>query len=425
VAIANDDTVKLVILLALPMTPISIFRVWFLGLLSLCIIAGAIYLGYEWQQRSWGWDPILQVSTFSPHFGVNEETMIFAGAAILGVFALAGGTITKGVLRVSARAQSPGEPDPREAPTPREAIRLRRPDGSEIQVNFYGPEDGIPIVLTHGWGLNSNEWNYLKKELSNEFRLITWDLPGLGRSTRPRNRDYSVEKFASDLKTVLELAGNKPAILLGHSIGGMITLTFCRLFPEELKRRVAGLVLTHTTPTDPIRTTSGAAFFTAIEKPVLVPLMYLTMVLSPLVWLMNWLSYWNGSLHLSTKRSSFGGTETWEQIDFAASFQPIASPAVLARGMLGMMRYDARETLGEIPVPALVVAGSRDSTTKPRASDQISAGIFTSQLITLDPAKHLGLIEHHAKYARIVREFSHTVQPKIPVTVLLPTATAG
>jgi pimeloyl-ACP methyl ester carboxylesterase len=209
---------------------------------------------------------------------------------------------------------------------------------------------------------------------------------------------------------VLALAGDKPAILLGHSIGGMIILTFCRLFPAALGNRVTALVLTNTTPTNPVRTTSGAAFFTAIEKPVLVPLMYLTIALSPLVWLMNWLSYRNGSAHLMNKRSSFGGTVTWEQVEFATAFQPQASPAVLARGMLGMMRYDAIATLPEISIPTLVIAGDKDSTTKPEASERIRAGVSKARLLTLTPAKHLGLIEHHAKYAKAVREFGEATQ---------------
>ena len=276
-------------------------------------------------------------------------------------------------------ADKPGkgdaDADPRTAPNATSQQRLRRPDGSELQIEFYGPEDGTPIVLTHGWGLDSREWNYLKRELSDRFRLIVWDEPGLGKSTPPTNRDYSLENLARDLEAVLALAGDKPAILLGHSIGGMITLTFCRLFPSALGSRVVGLVLTHTTPTNPVRTTSGAAFYTAIEKPVLMPLMYLTIALSPLVWLMNWLSYLNGSAHLMNKLSSFGGTETWEHIDFATKFQPQASPAVLARGMLGMMRYDATKTLAAISVPTLVVAGDRDSTTKPEASERICASV--------------------------------------------------
>jgi pimeloyl-ACP methyl ester carboxylesterase len=141
--------------------------------------------------------------------------------------------------------------------------------------------------------------------------------------------------------------------------------------------------------------------------------MYLTIALSPLVWLMNWLSYLNGSAHLSTKQSSFGGTETWEQIDFFTRFQPEASPAVMARGMLGMMRYDATQTLARISVPTLVVAGDGDSVTKPEASERIRSGIPTARLITLAPAKHLGLIEHHIRYAEVVREFAYATQAQM------------
>jgi pimeloyl-ACP methyl ester carboxylesterase len=395
------------------MIPIFILQTWLLGLLSLGVVGGAIYLAYAWQQRSWGWDPVLQQWVFAPDFGWNQETMLFAAAIILTLAAFAGGLIVKAILRLTKPGKVDADSDARKTPTPRSHQRLRRPNGSELQVEFYGPEDGIPIILTHGWGLDSREWNYLKKELSDRFRLIVWDEPGLGKSTRPTNRDYNLENLARDLQAVLALAGDKPAILLGHSIGGMITLTFCDLFPALLGSRVIGLVLTHTTPTNPVRTTSGGGFFTAIEKPVLVPLMYLTIALSPFVWLMTWLSYLNGSAHLSTKQSSFAGTETWEQIDFFTSFQPQASPAVMARGMLGMMRYNATQVLARIPVPTLVVAGDRDGVTKPEASERIHAGIPGARLVTLAPAKHLGLIEHHTRYADLVREFVYAAQAEM------------
>jgi pimeloyl-ACP methyl ester carboxylesterase len=388
------------------MIPVFILQIWLLGLLSLGVVAGAVYLAYEWQHRSWGWDPLLQRWVFAPDFGWNQETMLFVAAVVLTVIALAGGPLVKAILRLTKPSKG-GADDVRKTPTPKSHQRLRRPDGSELQVEFYGPENGIPIILTHGWGLDSREWNYLKKDLSDGFRLIAWDEPGLGKSNPPTNRDYDLTNLARHLEAVLALAGEKPAILLGHSIGGMITLTFCDLFPALLGSRVIGLVLTHTTPTNPVRTTSGGAFFTAIEKPVLVPLMYLTIALSPLVWLMNWLSYLNGSAHLSTKQSSFAGRESWEQIDFFTSFQPQASPAVMARGMLGMIRYNATQALARITVPTLVIAGDRDGVTKPEASERIRSGIPQARLITLSPAKHLGLIEHHIRYADVVREFAY------------------
>ena len=59
------------------MIPISIFHTWLPGLLSFGMI-GVIFRGHEWQQRSWGWDPVLQKSVFGPNFGSNEETAFFA-----------------------------------------------------------------------------------------------------------------------------------------------------------------------------------------------------------------------------------------------------------------------------------------------------------------------------------------------------------
>lgn len=394
------------------MIPIFIFQIWFLSLLSAGLVGGMIYLAHEWQQRSWRWDEALQRSVFAPDFGANEDTLIFAGALLLLFLILMGGSLIKAILLLACRRRHTGEPLLSDSPTPTSRQCLQRPDGSELMVEFYGRPDGIPIVLTHGWGMTSSNWNYLKHSLADRFRIVVWDEPGLGESTRPSNRDYSLENLAVDLKAVLDLTGDRASILVGHSIGGMITLTFCRLFPAELGHRIAGLVLTHTTPVDPVRTTSGAAFYRLIERPVLMPMMYVTMALSPLFRLMNWLSYRNGSAHVMTKLGSFAGHETWDQIEQVTRLQTQASPAVIARGMLGMMRYDAAKVLEDIPLPTLVVAGDRDTTTKPEASEWIHSGIPTSRLLKLTPAKHYGFLEHHDQYAVAVREFSHEALSK-------------
>jgi pimeloyl-ACP methyl ester carboxylesterase len=149
-----------------------------------------------------------------------------------------------------------------------------------------------------------------------------------------------------------------------------------------------------------------AGLLTALERPVIVPLLHLTIWLSPLIWLSNVMSYLNGSAVLSTKSSGFAGTETWEELDFVARFQLQASPAVMARGMLGMLRYDATAVLKDINVPALVLAGDRDSVCKPEASERMRRDIPGAQLTHLVPAKHMGLIEHHTRFAEIVKTFA-------------------
>ena len=85
-----------------------------------------------------------------------------------------------------------------------------------------------------GWDLDATAWFYEKKHLASAFRLVLWDLPGLGLSSQPHDRAYSIERFAHSLKRLVDVAsGNPPVILVGHSIGGMTLLTFCRLFPKR------------------------------------------------------------------------------------------------------------------------------------------------------------------------------------------------
>jgi pimeloyl-ACP methyl ester carboxylesterase len=321
------------------MIPTSIFRVWLVGLFSCLLVGIGLYAGHEWYRRAWGYDFERRQSYFDPHLGVNLPTLLLAGAVGLLVWALLGRLLVRALFNLWAQAEGADGSLPAPSPEAQGAVAswLARPDGSELHVERYGPQDAPPIILTHGWGADRSEWDYLRRDLGSRFQLIVWDLPGLGRSRPPANHDYGLENLAGDLEAVLALAGERPAVLLGHSIGGMITLTFCGLFPQELGTRVAGLALVQTTHTNPVRTTTLAGLLTALERPVLVPLLGLTMGLAPLVWLMNQLSYLNGSAHLSTLRSGFAGNETWEQVERMTRLGVNAWPAVLARGMLGMI----------------------------------------------------------------------------------------
>jgi hypothetical protein len=134
------------------MIPTFILQTWLLGLLSLGIIGGAVYFAHEWQQRSWVWDPVLERWFFAPDFGSNDTMLLFIAVGLI-VLALAGGTIVQAILRLTARGAADAKADPRRTPKARSQQRLSRPDGSELQIEFYGPEDGTPIVAYPRLGL--------------------------------------------------------------------------------------------------------------------------------------------------------------------------------------------------------------------------------------------------------------------------------
>ena len=93
------------------------------------------------------------------------------------------------------------------------------------------------------------------------------------------------------------------------------------------------------------------------------------------------------------------------RLNFAASFTPYASPAVLARGGLGMLRCDSTNTLPAINIPVLLIAGDNDPLTTAEANETMRRALPNAKLRTMQPAKHFGLIEYDLEFANAVSDF--------------------
>ena len=119
--------------------------------------------------------------------------------------------------------------------------RLITYKNKSIHYSVFGK--GSAVVLVHGFGEDGNVWNELIKELQKNFLIIVPDLPGSGKSEM-LDRDISIEDHAEVIKTILdkELSKVSPtggdlegAVMIGHSMGGYITLAFAEKYPELLK----------------------------------------------------------------------------------------------------------------------------------------------------------------------------------------------
>lgn len=274
--------------------------------------------------------------------------------------------------------------------------------GSTLYVETHGPAGAPVILFTHGWGLDSTIWSYAKADLSDRFRVVLWDLPGLGRS-RPATPDaISLESFAEDLAGLVR-ALPRPVVLVGHSIGGMTIQTLLRDHPGLLDR-LAGVVLLNTTYTNPLRTMILAPALTALRRPVLEPLMRLVIWLRPLVWLSQWQGYMSGSAHLA-HRFGFGRHPTRSQLDHSALLATRNSPAAQARGNLAMFRWDATGAVAGRKPPLLVIGGDRDIVTKPEASAAI-AETGGGRLEMVDGVNHMGFLERAEVYNRLIGDFA-------------------
>jgi len=420
--------------------PFGLIRMWITGLLAVAMLVGVVLLARYWYQNLPDPRPgPLSVPADGspppepappPSFGervaawrpaADWPTAALAGALLLTAFSLGGGRASAWLL-MPKRGESPRREHPGDA------RRVTRPDGTDLHVEVSGNPGGPTVVLTHGWGADATEWYYLRKQLGARYRLVAWDLPGLGQSKAPADGNYALDKLAADLKAVVDAAGAGGRVaLLGHSIGGMITLTYAKNYPEDVYDRVAGLVLVHTTHTNPVKTTQGSSILLPLQKPVIEPLAHLMIGLSPVVRLMNVLSYWNGSMHWSNYKNTFSWAGTYGQVDFVSRYALGMSPAVYARGVLGMLRtYHATDALPGVKAPVLVVAAEQDKVCKPQASRDINVAVPDGTLASLSPAGHMGLLSSHEEFGRAVEAFLDRCHGRSPAPApSAPLVTAG
>ena len=91
-----------------------------------------------------------------------------------------------------------------------------------------------PLVLLHGFMENTTIWDEMEAHLSKDFTLIKIDLPGHGKS-KVYQEIHTVELMAEKVKEVIDALKLEKINLLGHSLGGYVSLAFAEKFPEILE----------------------------------------------------------------------------------------------------------------------------------------------------------------------------------------------
>lgn len=105
-------------------------------------------------------------------------------------------------------------------PVSKTASTITTRDGVEIYYKDWGPRNGQPVVLSHGWPLNADSWESAAFFLANNgFRVITHDRRGHGRSSQPWEGN-DMDHYADDLAQVIEALNLNNIILAGFSTGG-------------------------------------------------------------------------------------------------------------------------------------------------------------------------------------------------------------
>jgi pimeloyl-ACP methyl ester carboxylesterase/CRP-like cAMP-binding protein len=111
-------------------------------------------------------------------------------------------------------------------------------DNQQIYVEEHGPPTAPLAVLIHGWSSSSFTWAPMLPDLSRRYHCIAIDLPGFGQSPDP-TRKPSIAWYADLIAALITRFGHeRPALVLGHSMGGQIAATLALRYPALVEQLV-------------------------------------------------------------------------------------------------------------------------------------------------------------------------------------------
>jgi 3-oxoadipate enol-lactonase/3-oxoadipate enol-lactonase/4-carboxymuconolactone decarboxylase len=236
---------------------------------------------------------------------------------------------------------------------------------------------GHLLLFLHAAGGTANLWRRQIDHFGAAHSAMALDLPGHGRSSGVEGL-ASIADYAACVATFAERLGLRPFVAVGRSMGSAIALALALHHPA----RVRGLVLA----------CAAARFeFPAERLDTLrdvvrgrLPQQFTTETFSP--------------------TTGFGVMkEVWTE-------QVQTDPRVRYTDLLACAAFDARDRLGEIRVPALVVAGADDHVTPVAASEELAAKIPRARLVVIPDAGHQAPLEQPEAFNRAVAEFLETLR---------------
>jgi pimeloyl-ACP methyl ester carboxylesterase len=99
-----------------------------------------------------------------------------------------------------------------------------------LKINYYGKGEGPPVLLLHGFAACAYTWRYLIPPLAAAHRVITMDLKGFGLSDKPADGHYALADQAEMVADFIRRQDLHDLVIMGHSMGGGVTLmTYLKL----------------------------------------------------------------------------------------------------------------------------------------------------------------------------------------------------
>lgn len=235
----------------------------------------------------------------------------------------------------------------------------------DAEIYYEEAGHGIPLLLVPGLSATGTFWAHQVEYFSRDFRVVTHDHRGGGRSTHSRIK-YSIEQMAQDVLGLMDWLGIDAAHIVGHSTGGAIAQTIA----EDHPGRVESLVLSATWAGQDayLMRLFEAKKQVLVDSGVEAYLRNSLLTLAPPWWIRD-----NDAAIAASHRVT------------AATAAPVE---VMASRIDAILAFDRRARLGEIRAPTLVIVARDDMVMPPFYSEELAQKISGARYVVLERGGH-------------------------------------
>ena len=287
-------------------------------------------------------------------------------------------------------------------------------DGLPLAVEEVGPRDApLTVVFLHGYCLAMGSWHYQRLGLADmtrpRIRMVFYDCRSHGRSGRAPTETATLEQLAEDLhRVLLDLAPTGPVVLVGHSMGGMTIMALAERYPQLFGPRVVGVALLSTSTGKLKDVTLGFPALTSrLRAPVLPFALRVMRSRSALIERSRRIG--SDIAWLLTRRYSFGSADVSPAlVEYVGQLIAATPVEVVADFYPALDAHDRLSALTVLrDVETFVAVGSKDLLTPEEHSRRIADALPGCELLVLDGAGHLAMMERPALVTLRLRAFLH------------------
>lgn len=244
---------------------------------------------------------------------------------------------------------------------------------------------GSPVMLLHGFGEDSTIWDAQVSFLQDKYFLIIPDLPGTAESDLLKKENVSLIDYAEVIKAILVAEKISVVTMIGHSMGGYITLAFAEKYPEILK--AFGLVHSGAYADDEEKIQTRKKSIAFIKE------------------------HGSGAfLQTAVPGLFLDQDKNKEDIDLLIAKGSTISQEALIQYYTAMIeRPDRTSVLKSFPEPILFIIGEHDKATPFKHSLQQSHLPAHAYINILRNSAHMGMKEEPEKANEILAQFLHSV----------------